>query len=102
FLGISKSLIVRAERWAYVLFIHRCDRGGQFISYRKLAMWIKAVVTIIQTCTTLEDLWEVGLWIKQECEKFDYEKSTLEYLRSAWAKHREYIGNLQPRSNATP
>ena len=23
FLGIPKSLIVRAERWAYVLFVHR-------------------------------------------------------------------------------
>ncbi|MEQ8464644.1 hypothetical protein [Coleofasciculus sp. E1-EBD-02] len=31
FLGIPKSMIIRAEHWAYVLFVHRRDRGGQFI-----------------------------------------------------------------------
>jgi hypothetical protein len=48
FLHIPKSLLVRAECWAYVLFVHRCDKGGQFISYRKLAMWIEAVVSLIK------------------------------------------------------
>ncbi|MEW6497733.1 MAG: hypothetical protein AB1589_35305 [Cyanobacteriota bacterium] len=91
FLGIPKSLIVRAERWAYVLFVHRCDKGGQFISYRKLAMWLEAIVSLIQACTTLEDLWQVGLWIKQESEKFDYDEPVLEYLRRIWAKHRDYL-----------
>ena len=46
FLHIPKSLIVRAECWAYVLFVHRRDKGGQFISYRKLAMWLKAIASI--------------------------------------------------------
>ncbi|MFE1746123.1 hypothetical protein [Coleofasciculus sp. H7-2] len=36
FLGIPQSQIVRAECWRYILFVHRRDRGGQFISYRKL------------------------------------------------------------------
>ncbi len=100
FLGIPKSMIVRIERWAYVLFVHRCDKGGQFISYRKLAMWIEAIASIIQTCATLDDLWQVGLWIKQECEKFEYAKPVLEYLRSVWAKHRYYLRHLQePRLN---
>ncbi|HAA31748.1 MAG TPA: hypothetical protein DCE56_33690 [Cyanobacteria bacterium UBA8553] len=44
FLKIPKSLIVRAECWACVLFVYRCDKGGQFISYRKLAIWLEAVV----------------------------------------------------------
>ena len=101
FLKIPKSMIVRAECWAYVLFVHRCDKGGQFISYRKLAMWLEAVVSIIQTCTTLDDLWQVGLWIKQECEKFEYDKPVLEYLRRVWAKHRDYLRDLQPGSDAT-
>jgi cytochrome P450 len=100
FLGIPKSMIVRIERWAYVLFVHRCDKGGQFISYRKLTMWIEAIASIIQTCVTLDDLWQVGLWIKQECEKFEYAKPVLEYLRSVWAKHRDYLRDLQePRLN---
>ncbi|HEY9901678.1 MAG TPA: hypothetical protein V6D43_04500 [Candidatus Sericytochromatia bacterium] len=101
FLHIPKSLIVRAECWAYVLFVHRCDKGGQFISYRKLAIWLKAIASIIQTCTTLDDLWQVGLWIKQECEKFDYDKPVLEYLRRVWAKHRDYLRDLQQGSDAT-
>lgn len=101
FLGISKSLIVRAERWAYVLFVHRCDKGGQFISYRKLAMWLAAIVSLIQACTTIEDLWQVGLWIKQESEKFDYDESVVEYLRRIWAKHRDYLRNWPPGSDAT-
>lgn len=99
FLKIPKSLIVRAECWAYVLFVHRRDQGGQFISYRKLALWLKAVVSIIQTCTSLDDLWQVGLWIKQECEKFEYDKPVLEYLRRVWAKHRDYLRDLQPGSD---
>jgi hypothetical protein len=101
FLHIPKSLIVRAECWAYVLFVHRCDKGGQFISYRKLAIWLKAIASIIQTCTTLDDLWQVGLWIKQECEKFDYDKPVLEYLRRVWAKHRDYLRNLPQGSDPT-
>jgi hypothetical protein len=35
-LKIPKHLIVRVEAWAYVVFVHRCDKGGQFISYRQL------------------------------------------------------------------
>ena len=101
FLKIPKSLIVRAERWAYVLFVHRRDKGGQFISYRKLAMWLKAIVSIIQTCTTLDDLWQVGLWIRQECDKFEYDKPVLEYLRRVWAKHRDFLRDLQEGSDAT-
>jgi hypothetical protein len=99
FLGIPKSMIVRIESWAYVLFVHRCDKGGQFISYRKLALWIEAVVAIIHKSTNLEDLWQIGLWIKQECEKFEYAKPVLEYLRSIWAKHRDYLRGLEEAAN---
>ena len=101
FLGIPRSLIVNAQRWAYVLFVHRCDKGGQFISYRKLVMWIEAVVGLIQQSTNLEDLWQIGLWIKQESEKFDYTKPVLEYLREAWAKHRDYLRSLLNAENDT-
>lgn len=47
-------------------------------------------------------LWQIGLWIKQECEKFDYTKPALEYLRYIWVKHRDYLTGLQePGSDAT-
>ena len=42
-LRIPKHLIVRLECWAYVLFIHRRDKGGEFISYRQLQQWKNAV-----------------------------------------------------------
>ena len=47
------------------------------------------------------ELWQMGLWIKQECEKFDYEKPVLEYLRRVWAKHRDYLRDLQQGNDAT-
>jgi hypothetical protein len=100
FLHIPQSAIVKVECWAYVVFVHRCNKGGQFISYRKLALWIAAVVSIIQKSTTLQDLWQVGLWIKQECEKFDYDKPVVEYLRRIWAERRDYLIDLQPGSDA--
>jgi len=31
-LKIPKHLIVRIECWAYIIFVHRGDKGGQFIS----------------------------------------------------------------------
>lgn len=94
FLGIPRSMIIKAQQWAYVLFVHRRDKGGQFISYRKLILWIEAVVNIIQNSTNLEELWQIGLWIKQECEKFEYAKPVLTYLRNIWAKHRKYLRSL--------
>ena len=32
FLRIPESLIVKVESWLYVVYVHRQDRGGQFIS----------------------------------------------------------------------
>jgi len=95
FLGIPQSMIIRAERWNNVLFVHRRDKGGQFVSYRKLILWIAAIVYFIRKTTNLEDLWQMGLWIRQETKKFEYTKSTLEYLRTAWAKQRDYLRSLE-------
>jgi len=99
-LRIPKSLIARAECWAYVLFVHRHDKGGQFISYRKLAQWLESIVQLIQETTTFDDLWQLGLWIKQESEKFDYTKVVLEYLRDIWAKHRDYLRRIPEPGSA--
>ncbi len=92
FLGIPQSAILRVENWSYVVFVHRSDRGGQFISYRRLAMWLEAIVTLIKNCNSREQLKQVGLWIKQECNKFKYyNESILEYLRSVWIDRRDTI-----------
>jgi hypothetical protein len=59
-LGIPELLIVKVESWLYVLFVHRTDKGGQFISYRQLEQWKNAIACQIQKCSTgqqLEHLW---------------------------------------------
>ena len=77
FLRIPESLIVKIESWLYVLFIHRLDKGGQFISYRQMEHWKNAVACQLQKCTTweqLEHLWNVI--------KFDHTKHKNQYLTS--------------------
>lgn len=56
FLRIPKQLIVGVECWEYVLFVHRRDKGGRFISYRQLKEWQNAVACQIQNCSTLQQL----------------------------------------------
>jgi len=74
FLQISESLIVKIESWSYVLFVHRKDKGGQFISYRQLEQWKNAVACQLQKCTTgeqLEHLWNAII--------FDHTKHNKQY-----------------------
>ncbi|WP_446400273.1 hypothetical protein [Coleofasciculus sp. C1-SOL-03] len=40
------------ESWAYIVFVHRRDKGGQFISYRQLRQWFNAIA-----CQQLRQLW---------------------------------------------
>ncbi len=92
-LGIPESLIVKIEFWRYVLFVHRKDRGGQFISYRKLLQWKNAVACQIQKCSTwqqLQHLWHV---ITQDHTKHNaqYDASALPFLEKICAKCREAI-----------
>jgi hypothetical protein len=96
FLKIPLSAIARIERWAYVLFVHRRDKGGQFISYRTLNRWIRAIAHMIQTSPTLEQLKQLGLWIKQESIKFKdkYSKTVLDYLRRLWVQRRDELKTL--------
>ena len=92
-LKIPLSVIVRFERWAYVLFVHRRDKGGQFVSYRQLNRWIRTIARMIQTSPTLEDLQQLGLWIEQESVKFEerYSAIALDYLRQLWAERRDEL-----------
>ncbi len=73
-LKIPKHLIVRVECWKYVVFVHRRDKGGQFISYRQLQQWRNAVACQIQNCSTWQQL--RLLWLAIE---FDYKKHKKQY-----------------------
>ena len=101
-LKIPLSAIVRIERWAYVLFVHRRDKGGQFVSYRQLNRWIRTIARMIQTSPTLEDLKQLGLWIKQESVKFEerYKAIALDYLRKLWAQRRDQLRSFPESDGA--
>ncbi|HEY9707149.1 MAG TPA: hypothetical protein V6D48_02975, partial [Oculatellaceae cyanobacterium] len=55
-LRIPESLIVKIESWLFVVFIHRTDQGGQFISYRQIEQWKNAVACQLQKFLTQEQL----------------------------------------------
>jgi hypothetical protein len=70
FLGISESLIKNIQLWRYVLFVHRGDIGGQFISYRKLEHWKHAIAYQLQKCETVQQLNFVKSAISRDSRKF--------------------------------
>ena len=82
FLKISQNLIKRVESWANVVFVHRLDKGGQFISYRRLEEWQNALAHQIQTCPTLRELSQLKTSIQYDCRKFkkQYLQKTLDFL----------------------
>ncbi|MBD2102313.1 hypothetical protein [Leptolyngbya sp. FACHB-261] len=90
FLGIPKSRICRIEHWTHVLFVHRADQGGQFISYRKFAAWVEACARTIQSCNDLRLLEWIGWVIKAEVQRFQYGEDVLDYWRQLWRqRHRQ-------------
>ncbi len=99
-LRIPKSLIVKVESWLYVLFVHRLDRGGQFISYRQLLQWKNAVACQIQQCSTseqLEQLWD-AIILDRTKHNQQYDTSVLPFLEKIWTKCQEAIPKLVQKS----
>lgn len=97
FLRIPKQLIVRVECWEYVIFIHRLDKGGQFISYRKLREWQNAVACQIQNCATLQQLQNLWQVIEQDEQKHknQYGDEFIPFLRRIWTKRWQSLTSLQ-------
>ena len=81
-LKVSPNQIKRVESWAFVLFVHRRDRGGQFISYRRLEEWQNAIAHHIQTCPTLGELSQLKTSIQYDSRKFkkQFLPKTLDFL----------------------
>jgi hypothetical protein len=96
-LKIAKHLIVRVEFWAYVVFVHRSDVGGQFISYRKLQQWLNAVAYQIQNCSTWQELRQLWLAIEQDCKKHfnQYNDKQQEFWCKIWTKRWDILWNEQ-------
>jgi hypothetical protein len=96
-LKIAKHLIVRIEFWAYVVFVHRRDVGGQFISYRKLQQWLNAVAYQIQNCSTWQELRQLWLAIEEDCKKHfnQYNDKQQEFWCKIWTKRWDILWNEQ-------
>ena len=110
FLRIPSSLIVKIESWLYVLFVHRLDKGGQFISYRKLEHWKNAVACQLQKCSTreqLQQLWN-AITFDHTQHKNQYLVSVLPFLENIWLKCLEaipeapHVQDVGGNSNLTP
>jgi hypothetical protein len=86
FLRIPESYIVKIESWLYVLFVHRTDKGGQFISYRQMEQWKNAIACQIQKCSTgqqLEHLWNAILHDHTKHNP-QYDNSVFPFLEKLW------------------
>ena len=92
-LKIPKSFIVKIESWLYVVFVHRLDKGGQFISYRQIEQWKNAVACQLQKCLTQEQLQQVWNAIEFDHGKHQkqYADSILPFLKEIRAKCQEAI-----------
>ena len=87
-LKIPKRLILRVECWAYVVFIHRADQGGQFISYRKLKQWQNAVACQVQNCANCQQLRQLWAEIANDYQKYSqqYDEGHYPFVCNIWIK----------------
>jgi hypothetical protein len=83
FLKIPESVIVKIESWLYVLFVHRADKGGRFISYRQMEQWKNACACQMQKCSNWEQLKHLWNAIQRDHAKHSeqYDDSVLPFLQ---------------------
>ncbi|WP_223300697.1 hypothetical protein [Oscillatoria nigro-viridis] len=72
-----------------MVFVHRRDRGGLFVSYRRLEEWqnalakpSKRIAHHIQTCPTLSELSQIKTSIHYDSRKFQKQSlpKTIDFL----------------------
>ncbi len=92
-LKIRQNLIKRVESWANVVFVHRLDKGGQFISYRKLEEWQNAIAHQIQNCPTLSELSKLATSIRHDSRKFkkQYLPQSLDFLNQMCIERQDTL-----------
>ncbi len=101
-LKIPKHLILRVECWAYVIFVHRSDKGGQFISYRRLQQWRNAVACRIQNCSTWQQLRSLWLALEDDFKKHkkQYHPEHYPFLCKIWTKRWSKLWHEQELSDS--
>lgn len=100
-LKIPKRLIVRVECWAYVVFVHRTDKGGQFISYRNLQQWQNAVACQLQNCANCQQLRQLWTAIANDYQRYSqqYDEGHYPFVCNIWIKCWDRILNEQELEN---
>ena len=95
-LRIPESQIVKIESWLYIVFVHRLDRGGQFISYRQMEQWKNAIACQLQKCSTNQQLQHLWNAIAHDNTKHNqqYADSVLPFLKEIWTKWQETTQNV--------
>ena len=85
-LRIPPKMIVKIEKWDYVLFVHRKDIGGQFVSYRRLRNWQNAVAMKIRTCCKQDKLDMLWLTIENDRKKYakQYKNAYASFVKRLW------------------
>ena len=97
-LRIPPRIILRIELWVRVIFVHRSDRGGQFVSYRKLEKWKNAVACQIQKCTShkqLDDLWELIENDRNKYRKQYRVEAFKAFIKKVWNKQLEKLSEVR-------
>ena len=86
-------MIVKVEKWEYVLFVHRRDIGGQFVSYRKLRNWQNAVAMKIQNCYKAKHLASLWSAIKNDRKKYkkQYKNAYFNFVKQEFNKQLKYL-----------
>ena len=103
-LGIPPKVIVRIEKWDYVLFVHRRDIGGQFLSYRRLRNWQNAVAMKIRTCCKKGKLDMLWLTIENDRKKYakQYKNAYANFVKRVWDEQWEKISYRNQGKGQTP
>ncbi|HEY9739799.1 MAG TPA: hypothetical protein V6C90_04855 [Coleofasciculaceae cyanobacterium] len=101
-LKIPRHLIVRVECWAYVVFVHRTDKGGQFISYRQLRQWRNAVACQIHNCSTWQQLRLLWLVIEDDYKQHhkQYDDEHYPFLCKIWRQRWAMLWHEQELANS--
>jgi hypothetical protein len=100
-LRIPESQIVKIESWLYIVFVHRLDRGGQFISYRQMEQWKNAIACQLQKCCTNQQLQHLWNAIEHDHIKHNqqYADSVLPFLKEICTKWQETTQNVSEKFN---
>jgi hypothetical protein len=80
-----------------VVFVHRIDKGGQFISYRQLQQWRNAAASYIQSSSTCQQLRQLWLAIEEDYQHHSkqYDDEHYPFLCKIWTKCWDTLWNEQ-------